>query len=225
MNKKLIIFGLSNIAECAYEYFAHDSDYEVCAFCVDKSYIKYGQIEHFGLPIIAFEDVLNFYSPQDYSFFVAITSRALNRLRTQKVQAVKDKGYSLASYISSRAFVWPNVKIGEHVCIQEHNTVQPFVEIGNNVVLWAGNHIGHNTVIEDNCFIASHVVISGDCRIGKNSFIGVNAAIANNVTIGRDNFIGMGVSILRDTEEDKIYKPAKSEQVGLSAKKFTKVLE
>lgn len=223
MTKKLIIFGLSNIAECAYEYFTHDSDYTVSAFCVDKSYIANDKREHFGLPIVAFEEVLELYPPQNYSFFVAMGSHQLNRLRTQRVQAVKEKGYPLASYISSRAFVWPNVKIGEHVFIQEHNTVQPFVEIGNNVVLWAGNHIGHKTIIEDNCFISSHVVIAGHSRIGKNCFLAINSAIANNLTVGCDNFIGMGVTILRDTGDDKIYKPAKSQQVNLSAKTFTKV--
>lgn len=225
MTKKLIIFGLSNIAECAYEYFTHDSDYEVVAFTVDKAYIKEEAPTLFGLPIVAFETLEETYPPQEHAVFVAVGAQNLNRLRTQKVDEAKARGYTLASYISSRAFVWPNVQIGEHAFIQEDNTIQPFVKIGNNVTLWAGNHIGHATVIEDNCFITSHVCISGHCHVGENGFIGVNAAVADTVKIGRDNFIGMGVNITRHTEENSVYKPAKSELSPISAKKLCKVAE
>ena len=55
---------------------------------------------------------------------------------------MRNKGYQPASYISSNAFVWSNAKIGDHCFIFENNTVQPFVEIGDNVILWSGNHIG-----------------------------------------------------------------------------------
>lgn len=223
MSKKVVIFGLSNIAECAYEYFTHDSDYEVCAFCVDRAYLDDAKKQLFGLPVVALEEVINLYPPKQYDFFIAMGSQKLNRSRTKKMKEVQSMGYSLASYISSRAFVWPNVELGEHLFIQEDNTIQPFVKIGNNVVLWAGNHIGHASMIEDNCFITSHVVISGHCHIGENSFIGVNATIADRIKIGRDNFIGMGVNIARTTEDDQVYKAAKSERSNISAQTFMRV--
>lgn len=225
MAKKLIIFGLSNIAECAFEYFSYDSDYQVAAFTVDNGFLEEGKKEHMGIPVVAFEHIEQIYAPEEYEMFVALGSHQLNRIRSQKCHLAKQKGYKLASYVSSKAFVWRNVKLGEHVFIQEHNTLQPFTEVGNNVVLWAGNHIGHASKIEDNCFITSQVVISGHCHIGENTFIGVNAAIADNITIGKDNFIGMGVNITRSTADDAFYKPAKSELTKLSAKRFAKVIE
>jgi hypothetical protein len=36
----LIIFGTENFADIAFEYFTHDSNYEVVAFTVDKAYQK-----------------------------------------------------------------------------------------------------------------------------------------------------------------------------------------
>jgi UDP-3-O-[3-hydroxymyristoyl] glucosamine N-acyltransferase len=107
--------------------------------------------------------------------------------------------------VSSRAFVWRNVEIGEHAFIFEDNTIQPFVKLGANVVLWSGNHIGHHSVVRDNVFISSHVVVSGFCDIGENCFLGVNATLANNVTIARDNLIGAGATILKSTSEDRVY--------------------
>jgi UDP-3-O-[3-hydroxymyristoyl] glucosamine N-acyltransferase len=87
----------------------------------------------------------------------------------------------------------------------EHNTIQPFVEIGENVILWSGNHIGHHSRVGDNCFISSHVVISGGVSIGANTFIGVNATLRDNIKIGSHNVIGAGALILNDTEDYAVY--------------------
>ncbi len=39
-NKKLVIYGIGETADIAYEYFKHDSDYEVVAFTVDNEFKK-----------------------------------------------------------------------------------------------------------------------------------------------------------------------------------------
>ena len=56
---------------------------------------------------------------------------------------MKAKGYAAATYVSSRAFVWHNVVLGDNVFIFESNVVQHHASIGNDVILWSGNHIGH----------------------------------------------------------------------------------
>lgn len=201
--RKLVIGGDTAFAEIAYEYFTHDSEHEVVGFAVERAYLKREAM--FGLPIVAFEDVERHFRPQAHSFYAAQTYSQLNRLRTRFAVQAKAKGYILASYVSSRAFVWRNVKLGEHCFIFENNVVQPFVKVGANVVMWSGNHIGHHSTIRDNCFISSHVVVSGFCDIGENCFMGVNATVANNVTIGRDNLIGAGATILKNTPPEKLY--------------------
>ena len=94
--------------------------------------------------MVEFEALEQSYAPDAHDLFVAVTYGQLNRLRTRLAEAAKVKGYRLASYVSSRAFVWRNVTFGEHCFVFEDNTVQPFVRIGDNVVLWSGNHIGHH---------------------------------------------------------------------------------
>ena len=201
--KNLIIVGAGETANLAYEYFTYDSEYEVCAFVVNKEYKKEDSFR--GLPVVEFESVENKYSPSEYIAFVALAGEKLNRNRTKMYNLTKQKGYKLASYISSRAFLWHNVEVGENCFILEDNTLQPFTKIGNNVVLWSGNHIGHQTVIKDNCFITSHVVISGFCEIGQNSYLGVNSAIADEVKIAENNFIAMGAIISKNTKPNKMY--------------------
>jgi sugar O-acyltransferase (sialic acid O-acetyltransferase NeuD family) len=199
--RKLIIIGDSAFAEIAYEYFTHDSEYEVVAFAVETEYLRRDQL--FGLPVVAFESVENVYKPGEHYFFAANVYSQLNQLRTRLYKEAKVKGYSPASYISPHAFIWRNCEIGEHCFIFENNVVQPFARIGDNVILWSGNHIGHHSVIKSHTFISSHVVVSGFVHVGESCFVGVNSTMANNITIGDNCLIGAGALVLGDVGDNQ----------------------
>src|SRR5438034_10628396 len=108
---KIVIVGDGEFGEIAYEYFSHDSPHEVVAFCVEAPFLKQDHL--FGLPVVAFEEVEKYYAPAAHRSLVAITYAQLNRVRGRLYEAVKAKGYTPISYISSRAFMWHNVRIGE----------------------------------------------------------------------------------------------------------------
>lgn len=208
-NNRLVIIGDGETAEIAYEYFTHDSPLEVVAFSVEHEYLKTREL--FGLPVVEFEKLEQVYSPSEFSVYVASSSTQLNRVRTRLYLGAKRKGYCAATYVSSKAFVWRNVEIGENSFIFENNVLQYHAKIGNNVTLWSGNHVGHRTVIRDNCFVSSHCVISGFCEIGESCFLGVNSSFSDGVKVARDCVIGAGAVVIRDTEERKVYvgNPAK----------------
>lgn len=222
-HKKLIIVGDSDFAQIAFEYFTHDSSYKVDAFVVERDYRTRDML--FGLPVVDLENIADNYNPSKYEVFIAVTYTQLNRVRTRLYHKVKSLGYKIASYVSSKAFIWQNVKYGENIFIFENNVIQPFAELGNNIILWSGNHIGHHSVINDNCFISSHVVLSGHCIVKENCFLGVNSTVANNVTIASDNWISPNSLITKDTEENKIYSSNNSIPSAVPAKKFFKVKE
>jgi sugar O-acyltransferase (sialic acid O-acetyltransferase NeuD family) len=212
--KKIVLFGDSAFAEIAYEYFTHDSAYEVVAFTVSKAYLKKETL--FGLPIIAFEEVESVYPPAEYDMHIALVYIEMNRIRIRFYHEAKEKGYQLASYISSRAFVWRNVEMGDNCFVFEDNTIQPFVKIGNNNVFWSGNHIGHHSVIGSHNFISSHVVISGFCIIGDANFMGVNATMGNNLSLGDDCLVGSFVHIVKNTASGSLIKgtPNKPDEIS-----------
>ena len=205
---KLILVGDRVFAEIAHEYFTHDSEYEVVAFSVERDHLRGETLR--GLPMVPFETLADAFDPAEHSVHVAITYLEFNRVRARLATEAREKGFALASYVSSRAFVWRNVELGEHCFIFEDNTVQPFVRVGSNVVLWSGNHVGHHSRIGDNCFISSHVVISGGVEVGDNSFLGVNATIVNDVSVGADCWIGPSVTVTRDVEPDSFLTPPRS---------------
>jgi len=198
--EKLVIVGDSAFAEIAYEYFTHDSKFEVVAFAVEREYLKRDSL--FGVPVVAFETVQDRFAPAAHHFYAANVYTQGNKLRTRLYETAKSKGYRPASYVSPHAFVWRNVKLGEHCFIFENNVVQPFVTIGDNVVLWSGNHIGHHSTIKSHCFVSSHVVVSGFCSIGESCFLGVNSTISNNITVGNRCVVGASATIVGDVPDE-----------------------
>ncbi len=205
---KLVVFGAGDIARLAKFYFDTDSEHEVVAFTVDKAY---KQADSFlNLPLVEFDEIEKFYSPQHYEFFVALSYTNYNRLRAAKYLTAKSKGYKIASYISSKCSYLSQFPAGENAFILEDNTIQPYVKIGNNVTLWSGNHIGHDSVIKDHNFISSHVVISGHCVINEYCFLGVNSTLHNEVEIGENSLVAAGAIISKSIEGQSVYVPARS---------------
>ena len=210
---QVVIFGVQDFAQLARYYLQHDSDHEVVAFCVNEAYLPAsGTFE--GLPVVAFESVADRYPPSRFAFFAPMSPRRMNRLRESVYRQIKANGYSLISYVSSKATVFDG-PIGDNCFILEDNTIQPFVSIGNNVVLWSGNHIGHHSVIKDHVSFTSHVVLSGHCVVEPFAFFGVNATIRDRVHIAEGSLIAMAAAVTADTEPWGVYKgnPARKGEV------------
>ena len=216
MKNKVVIFGVLDTAELAHYYLSTDSPYEVVAFTVSRDYLessvfkpRYGEAEY---PVVAFEELTTIYPPSEYLLFVPMTGIKMNMIRKHIYLKGKEMGYEYISYVSSKATVCHN-KIGENCFILEDNTLQPFTEIGNNVVMWSGNHIGHHSKIEDHMFFTSHVVLSGHCHVKERAWFGVNSTIRDGLTIGEGSLIAMGAVITKSTEADGLYmgSPAKKQ--------------
>jgi len=221
MKKPLIIFGSGDIAQLAKYYFDHDSEYEPVAFTLDSIYIK--DPVFCGLPVIAFEEIVDKYPPFSHTLFIAIGYSRLNSIRKDKYFAAQELRYDLASYISSRATILNEGMVGQNCFILEDNTVQPFVSIGNNVTLWSGNHIGHHSVIHDHSFITSHVVVSGGVEIGEQCFIGVNATLRDHIKVGNLCVVGAGAIILRDAAPEGLYIGAATERSKVPSTRLRRI--
>ncbi len=201
--KPLIIFGAGDNASVARFYFENDSARKVAAFTVNKDYIKDSSFD--GLPLVDFDQVSSQYPPDKYDLFVAVGYSQMNQVRAQKCKEAKAKGYTLASFISSKASIAPGVPVGENCFILEGNIVQAFARIGDHVTLWSGNLVAHHSTIGDNCFIACQAVISGRVTVGENCFIGNNATLRDHITIGSHCVIGAGALVVKDTQPHGVY--------------------
>jgi len=200
--KKLIIFGAGAIADLALYYFRNDSEYDVCAFTVDREYCDAETNQ--GLPLIPFDEICSIYPPHEFDLFVAVGYSSINHLRKEKYEAGKQYGYNMPSYISTKATVFTD-QIGDNCLLLEGSIVEPFVTIGSNTTLWTASSISHHSTVEDHCFISTHVAICGSVTIGSQSFLGANSTIRDHVTIGARCVIGAGCLILADTAPNGVY--------------------
>jgi sugar O-acyltransferase (sialic acid O-acetyltransferase NeuD family) len=219
--KKVIIFGPSVFGEIVQHYLTVDSEYEVVAFTANEKFIK--KTEFMGLPIIPFESIEAKFPPNEYSMFIALGYQGVNKPREKIYHEAKNKGYELITYINSKISEFGKFEIGDNCFIFENNVIQPFVSIGNNVIMWSGNHIGHSTKIKDNTYISSHVVIAGFVNIGKNCFFGVNSTIRDNINISDECIIGAGSVILKDTKEKEVYSPGGTKPLSISSDQVKRI--
>lgn len=202
-NKNLIIFGTGEFAQIAHDYFNKDSNFEVIAFTIEKEYMDQNILN--GLPVIPFEEIESHYTSDSHYIFVAITYNKLNQLRKRFYQKSKEKGYKIASYVSSRAYIGPNVEFGENCFVFENSVIQYNTKIGNNVIMWSGGYIGDHATIKDNCFLAACSVVACHSHVGKNCFLGLNCTVVDHKKLAKNTIIGAGAVLIGNTEEGTAY--------------------
>ena len=214
---KVVIFGVRDFASLGHYYLRKDSPHEVVAFTVHKAFMP-TEPTFEGLPVVPFEDLGSRFPPSEFSAFAPMSHSKMNTAREAVYNELKALGYSLISYISSHATCLNEGAIGDNCFILEDNTIQPFVTIGSNVVLWSGNHIGHHSQIKDHVFFTSHVVLSGHCVVNPYCFLGVNATIRDQLNLAEGTLIGMSAIITKSTEPWSVYKADGSRASKISSK-------
>ena len=214
--KKLIIFGTGEIGELAKFYFENDSAYEIAGFTADDAFVQQDSFQK--SPLVAFSRVRKKFPPEQYEMHVALSYKKLNQIRAEKYRAAKDLGYTLASYVSSKAVTWKDLAIGDNCFILENQTIQPAVKIGSNVMIWSGNHLGHGSTIGDHTYISSHVCVSGHTQIGEACFFGVNSATKDFVKVGNSVFVAMGALVTKNVDDGAVVVGAQGETFAEDSK-------
>jgi sugar O-acyltransferase (sialic acid O-acetyltransferase NeuD family) len=212
---RVIIFGLEDFASLAHFYLRNDSDHEVAAFTVTHEHMPAEPVFE-GKPVVSFEELERRFPPEEFRVFAPMSPRRMNRVREGIYRRVKEAGYRFISYVSSRATLFPGTPVGENCFILEDNTIQPFTQLGDNVILWSGNHIGHHSTIGNHVMITSHVVLSGHCTVENYCYFGVNATIRDGLRLAEGTLVAMGACVGRDTEPWSVYQgnPARKRDVA-----------
>jgi sugar O-acyltransferase (sialic acid O-acetyltransferase NeuD family) len=202
--KRLVLFGVGQVAQVALHYLNDVEGIEVEACLVDRSHLgSVTPIE--GLPVHAFEDLVRLYPPNEFELFFPISYRNLNSIRRDRFLKAKALGYRFFSYVHPSVKVWKSVTIGENCMIFENNVVQPQTSIGDNVIVWSHCHIGHHVRVEPHVYITSGTVVCGSTVIGESSFLGAGSLIRDGINVGKRNLIGMGAILTQSTEEASMY--------------------
>jgi len=139
---RLVIFGSGDIARLAHYYFTRDSEHEVIAFTVDEKYCEGATF--LDRPLVPFEEVVNLYPADECKMFVALSYARMNKVRAEKYDQAKQKGYELVSYVSSRCSFLTEHPIGDNCFIGAHAVILPGVTIGDGSIVAAGSVVARD---------------------------------------------------------------------------------
>ena len=99
--KNLIIFGNRDFGRMIKYYIDTDDKRKVVAFTVNEEFIE--EDTFCDLPVTPFEKIEDNYSPDKYEILIAIGNSKMNKNREAVFREIKEKGYTVASYIHSNA--------------------------------------------------------------------------------------------------------------------------
>lgn len=213
--KDLILFGNGDFARLMKYYIENDYEKKIYAVTVEKEYINEAEFE--GLPVVPFENIQDFYSPDKFEILVCVGYSKMNTVREKVCAKCREKGYALYSYIHKSCEIATNVKIGEGNIILEDVTIQPFVRIGDSNLIWHKVSISHDCVVGNYNTITSMSVVNGFAKIGNNCFIGSNACIRDKVNVADYSLIGAGVFANEDIEQYSVYVSDKAIKLDCSS--------
>lgn len=204
------------MAKMIYYYYNRDFPSTVVAFTVDKKYIT---DDHFqGLPVVPFEEVENRYPTSEYEIFVAIGPSKMNDNRVKKVVEAREKGYTLAKYISPFAIC--GSEVGENTFVGDMAIINPFVEIGENNMFWEHVFIGNDCVIGNNCFISPKTIVSTFSRVEDNVVLGSGSIVKTSVKVAKKSLVGAASFVSDDTKENGVYGEKSSPLYGCISDKI-----
>src|SRR5947207_8828883 len=108
--KKVIIFGTGDIAQIAGYYFEREEIFKVVAYTVDRDYTN-GLTEFENKPLVPFDEIEESFPPAAHDMFIAVSYLRMNRVREKKFNEARQKGFSLASYVSPHCTYLSQFKI------------------------------------------------------------------------------------------------------------------
>lgn len=200
--KPILIYGAGPFAELMHHHFSLAGSAPVAAFTVDREYLTVERLR--GLPVLAFEEVLETHPPATCDLFLAVGYKDL-RARSRLFAKARSAGYRLASFLDPHALVYQPEALGENCVVLGNAVVEPFCTLGDNNILWTGSTVCHGTRLGSHNFLAAGVVVGGECRVGDRCFFGFSSTVREKVSVADETLLGAQSLLLQDTTPGGTY--------------------
>lgn len=201
--KKVLVYGAGAYAKVFYNEVKRTKTLEIAAFIVDKDYMNEKKVL-FDLPVISFDDCVYWYPPSEYEMIV-LCGYTRMRSRKEMFDKAKNKGYSLANYVSPDAYLENNIVMGENNIIFSNAFIGYGGSMGDGNIIRQNVYLGHNFKIGDHNIISSGVTIGGNLKMKDLSFIALGVTIVDSGCLGNECLVGAGSVVVKPVLEYSKY--------------------
>jgi sugar O-acyltransferase (sialic acid O-acetyltransferase NeuD family) len=183
--KNLIIIGAGNVGGfLAYNMDLFQEKYSILGF-LDDDINKAGK-NFYGQKVLGNIDTI-FNYPADTAVAVGIASpKAKNAIYNK----IKDGGFSFPSFISNRAWLSNEVKVGQGTILYPGVSINYETVVKDFVIMNMNCAIGHNCYIAKFSSLAPGVNLGGHTTIERGCDIGIGVSTIQNIIVGKNSIIG-----------------------------------
>lgn len=143
-------------------------------------------------------------APEDYEvqpddiFFIALGD---SEQRRKYYEIIKAKGGEFGTYVSPKASVCPNARIGSGCFIDEYVSISDNVEVGDQTVVQRMATLGHDVKVGSFSTIGASAFFGGHAEVGDSTTVNVNATVLRNVKIGSNAVVGAGSVVIKGVND------------------------
>lgn len=196
-----LIFGTGDFADILCQKMLADG-YKVDGFTINQKFIM-GK-SFVDLPVLAYERLRECFPEDDIQLYLAVIGkRSMFQQREDVYHAVKQDGYAVKNYISSKAIVSTS-QIGDGNIIMENVVIEQHCRLGNGNIIWPNVVLPHHNTVGSFNNLSPSASFSGYASVGNHCFIGNNACLNNHVQVNDRALIGAGVFAAKDVPSEAV---------------------
>lgn len=169
---------------------------------------------------------INFFRSTKSSNYQTIIGIGRGDIRKKIVEEIKQKKIKVnwGVFISKKAVIMHNVKIGEGSVILKGCVINSNCRIGKHCHFNTGTILDHDNIFKDFTGTGPGVVTGGNVHVDLESFIGIGSTVKNNILIKTQTIIGTGSVVVKNTKKKSIYfgNPAKFKRLKKNNENYLK---
>jgi sugar O-acyltransferase (sialic acid O-acetyltransferase NeuD family) len=121
-------------------------------------------------------------------------------VRSRVAQRLGQRANSAPVLLHPNAHLGYGVSLGPGSVVCSHVSIETNVRIGQHVHINQNSTVGHDSVLSDFSTVSPMVAISGAVHAGQRVFFGTGSSIRQGLSLGDGSTVGMGAAVVADVE-------------------------
>ncbi|MBF0343338.1 MAG: NeuD/PglB/VioB family sugar acetyltransferase [Nitrospirae bacterium] len=203
MNKGVLIIGLGSQSKYIIEIFRLNGVKIIGLIALP--FETYAQEEVYGVRVLgSLNDFKNIYLENNSPYLMLACSK--NKIKEELVKDLSSYFPDYANAVHPSAVIATTARLGKGVIVNPNAVIQPYVSIGDHVMIHAGVIVEHDCVISDFVNLAPRVALTGYVRVGKGSTIYTGAVVSPGLTIGEYSRVSAGSVVMSSIGDNITFK-------------------